>query len=86
MSFPYAWVNGHVTVAALLPSLRRDQVRASLWLFSNLPDLNKIVFTQAVPEAENKTAEILEQQASLVVVPDADPEDVKERFMAGSLN
>jgi hypothetical protein len=86
VSFPYAWVNGHVTIGALLPTLRTDLVQRHLWLFTNLPDTNKIVFTEAIPENLSKTAEILEAEASLLVVPESTPEDVRDRFLADSPN
>jgi hypothetical protein len=86
VDFPYAWVDGHVTVGKVLPTLRLDQVRATLWLFTNIPHVNKLVFTGVVPTHRSKAAEILEEQASLVVVPEADPGEVREKFLAKSLS
>ena len=66
VSFPYVWVNGHVTTGALLPTLRTDLVQRQP-VALHQPARNESVFTVAIPENLSKTAEILEAEASLLV-------------------
>jgi hypothetical protein len=87
VEFPYAWVNGHMSVAQLMPSMRIDQVHSTLWICRTLPgDVIKLVFTESIPDDRSRAAEILESEASLIEVPTADPADVRARFMSSTAN
>jgi hypothetical protein len=87
VEFPYAWVNRHTSVAQLMPSMRIDQVRSTLWICRTLPQaFIKLVFTESIPDDRSRAAEILESEASLIEVPTADPEDVRARFMSSTAN
>jgi hypothetical protein len=87
VEFPYAWVNGHMSVAQLMPSMRIDQVHSTLWICRTLPgDVIKLIFTESIPDDRSRAAEILETEASLIEVPTADPADVRARFMSSTGN
>jgi hypothetical protein len=81
--FPYAWVNGHVTLGYVLPAIKRNLADSALWRLTNVPDtMNKVLFVPAIEDHDEATVAQLEQAAHVAEVGSATPADIHSMFVA----